>query len=274
MKVNKIFGLLSALLLITGLWSCDDEKELIIIEGNLPIKTSALYMVGDATPNGWSIDSPTPLAAEGEDPLVFEWEGSLSTGEMKLCLVAGSWDVPFIRPEVNGEEISSTDISEATFAMHAGDPDNKWKIAEAGVYHLTFDLSKRTISATYIGNSGTTTPGKEPFKASTLYIIGDATPGGWSMDNATALSLKDGCFVWEGTLGKGELKACIEPDGSFQCPFVRPTFNGCKISKSGVESAEFVYTTDPDDKWLVTDAGKYRLSFDIEAWTLTATFIE
>lgn len=107
-----------------------------------------------------------------------------------------------------------------------------------------------------------------------LLIIGDATPGGWSMDNATALSLKDGCFVWEGTLGKGELKACIEPDGSFQCPFVRPTFNGCKISKSGVESAEFVYTTDPDDKWLVTDAGKYRLSFDIEAWTLTATFIE
>ncbi|EJW99747.1 hypothetical protein EVA_12145, partial [gut metagenome] len=33
---------------------CEGEKTLVIIEGNLPIKTSTLYMVGDATPNGWS----------------------------------------------------------------------------------------------------------------------------------------------------------------------------------------------------------------------------
>lgn len=53
MKLNNIISFLSGLLLLTGSASCDSEKELIIIDGNLPIKTSTLYMVGDATPNGW-----------------------------------------------------------------------------------------------------------------------------------------------------------------------------------------------------------------------------
>lgn len=48
-------------LLMSLLTGCDGEKDLKIIDGNLPIKTSTLFMVGDATPNGWSIDDPTPL---------------------------------------------------------------------------------------------------------------------------------------------------------------------------------------------------------------------
>ena len=92
MKIKTIIPLLSALALTTGLTGCEGEKDLIIIEGNLPIKTSALYMVGDATPNGWSIDAPTPFDASDEDPLIFTWEGSLNAGEMKLCLTTGSWD--------------------------------------------------------------------------------------------------------------------------------------------------------------------------------------
>ena len=43
-----LFGIVLMHLLV----SCDGEKDLKIIEGNLPIKTSTLYMVGDATPNG------------------------------------------------------------------------------------------------------------------------------------------------------------------------------------------------------------------------------
>lgn len=270
MKVNKIFGLLATILLIAGLWSCDDEKELIIIEGNLPIKTSALYMVGDATPNGWSIDSPTPFAAEGEDPLVFEWEGSLSTGEMKLCLVPGSWDVPFIRPEVNGEEISSADITEATFAMHAGDPDNKWKVTEAGVYHLTFDLRNWTMSTRYVGSAPD--PVIEPIETEELYMVGDAAPCGWSIDNPTALTKKSTyIFEYEGALLAGEIKCCLST-GSWDVPFIRPASDGTKIGKDGVETPGFVFEASPDNKWKVADGGMYRLTFDLENWTITAEY--
>ena len=67
---SKIFGL-AALTLTAALTSCEGEKDLIIIEEDLPIKTSTLYMVGDSTPNGWSIDAPTALTPSEEDPLIF-----------------------------------------------------------------------------------------------------------------------------------------------------------------------------------------------------------
>lgn len=122
-KHTSLFALL-CLLFMQMLASCDGEKDLKIIEGNLPIKTSTLFMVGDATPNGWSIDAPTPFTASEADPMVFEWTGSLNKGEMKLCLTTGSFDAAFIRPMTAGEEISKTNITNKTFDMHAGDPDN------------------------------------------------------------------------------------------------------------------------------------------------------
>ena len=53
MKLRNILSVLAAGMLT--LTACEDEKDLVIYEGDLPIKTSTLYMVGDATPNGWSI---------------------------------------------------------------------------------------------------------------------------------------------------------------------------------------------------------------------------
>lgn len=393
MKLKKFIYLLSGLAIASAATSCDGEKDLIIIEGNLPIKTSTLYMVGDATPNGWSIDDPTPLQPSDEDPLVFEWEGALNAGEMKLCLVTGSWDAGFIRPLENGREIGSSDINEEEFQMHAGDPDEKWRVAEAGNYHLTFDLRNWKMSSRFLGgqtkpdtpselepietdnlyivgeaapcgwnidapeqlvkksqyifeyegplNAGElkacTTAGdwgvsfvrpaadgvkitrngmesedfifvanpdnkwrvedpgvyqltfdlehysvkavfkeeisqeKTPISTPTLYMIGDATPGGWSMDDATAFTpLTSGgyIFVWEGELVEGDMKACLEPDPTFSCPFLRPSAAGVEISKAGVAAPDFIYTTGPDDKWHVSEAGNYRITFDLENWTI------
>lgn len=52
--------------------------------------------------------------------MLFTWEGTLNTGEMKLCLVAGSWDNPFIHPVNDQEIISKSNVSGQTFAMWAG----------------------------------------------------------------------------------------------------------------------------------------------------------
>lgn len=95
MKISNIISILSGLLLMAGLTACDGEKDLIIIDGNLPIKTSSLYMIGDATTNGWSLDGATPLEAVEEDPLVFSWEGPLNSGDLKLCLLS---EMNFLNP--------------------------------------------------------------------------------------------------------------------------------------------------------------------------------
>lgn len=75
MKLKNIFSGLAATLVALCLVGCEDEKEPVIIEGDLPIKTSSLFMVGDATPNGWDVGNPTPLQATADDALVFTWEG-------------------------------------------------------------------------------------------------------------------------------------------------------------------------------------------------------
>lgn len=278
MRPKQIFSALAAFVLTALTTGCDDEKDLVIIDGNLPIKTSTLYMVGDATPNGWSLDDATPLEASADDALVFGWEGDLNAGELKLCLATTSWDVAFIRPENNGEEISETPITDQTFAMWAGDPDNKWKVAEAGKYSLSFDLRNWTMSTEYLGASDETPSepepdGFSPIEAETLYIVGDAAPCGWDIDSPTlADKQSDYIFVYEGALNTGELKACIST-GDWMASFVRPSANGCKISKSGVESSDFVFTASPDDKWVVEDAGDYRLTFDLEHGTINAEYL-
>ena len=271
MKLNNIFYGLAATLMTLCLTGCDEEKDPIIIEGDLPIKTSVLYMVGDATPNGWDIGNPTPLQASAEDPLIFSWEGSLYAGEIKLCLSTGSWDAPFIRPENNGTEISKNNITAQKFIMHAGDPDNKWRVTYAGKYRLSFDLRNWTMSTEFLGENDA--PVIEPLEAEAVFMLGDATPNGWDNNNPTELVKKSKyIFEYEGEMKAGEMKACLEK-GSWDVPFIRPTSADCKINKSGVESSDFVFTTGPDNKWRVEEAGIYRLTFDLEHWTINAEFI-
>ncbi len=78
MKIFKLtsFAAIAAIMLL-GLCtaSCDEERDLVVIEGNIPIKTSTLYIVGDATPAAWDINNPVLLTVSAEDPLVFIYEG-------------------------------------------------------------------------------------------------------------------------------------------------------------------------------------------------------
>lgn len=152
MKLIYKFLSMAVLFIAITLIGCEGEKDLVVIEGNLPIKTETLYMVGDATPAGWNIDAPTAFTPSKEDPLVFSYEGHLNTGELKCPLKTGNWGGVFIMPATNGCKISKTGIEESTFSlMPTGQPDNKWKVENAGTYKLTFDLRNWVVSATYVG---------------------------------------------------------------------------------------------------------------------------
>lgn len=230
MKLKNIFSLLSFLLLLT-LGGCEGAKDLVIIEEDLPIKTSVLYMVGDATPKGWDINSPTPLVASDEDPLVFTWEGNMNVGEMKLCITTGSWNDPFIRPLTGGTEIGKEPINDAPFKMTAGDPDDKWNIVEAGVYRLEFDMRHRTMSTEYLREPDG--PEITPIETENLYLIGDATPSWWNIDTPTPCErISDFIFVYEGGLNEGALQALLTP-GDWAPAFILPIEADSKIGNRG-----------------------------------------
>lgn len=201
---------------------------------------------------------------------------------MKACLEPdGTFSCPFLRPASAGCEISSRGVASSDF-VYTTSPDDQWKVTEAGRYSITFDLENWTISVKSLSeNPGGDTPGddeKAPLETETLYMIGDATPGGWSMDNLTALTPDASdpyIFTWEGNLNTGEMKACLQPDGTFSCPFLHPLSAGCVIDANGVASPEFVYDKDSSDpKWKITSAGRYRITFNLKKWTIEAECLD
>lgn len=225
-----------------------------------------LYIVGSATAGGWSLDNATELTPvdgiEGE----YTWTGYLSKGTFKATTVK-DWGAPFYRPSSSDCQISENGIT-ATDVVLTSEPDDQWNVVTAGNYKIDINTKKMTISAEYLGD-----PGKRPIETSTLYILGDATPNSWDIGAPTPLVMKsEHIFVYEGKLFKGALQATAMA-GDWNVPFILPVANGCKISKTGVESDEFDYLVDHTNMWQVEDPGNYRLTFDLENWTINAEYL-
>lgn len=152
MKIYKFAAIVAVMLMGLFMGSCDEEKDLVVIEGNIPIKTSTLYIVGDATPAGWDVNNMTLLEISEEDKLVFIYDGNLQKGEMKAYLAQGNWDTaPCVRPLTAGSPISKADNVE-TFQLNTGGEDLKWYVKDPGHYRLEFDLRNWKLTTTYLGN--------------------------------------------------------------------------------------------------------------------------
>ena len=102
----------------------------------------AIWMVGDATPVGWNIDSPHPMTPDPSDPNVFTYTGPMAVGEFKLPVETGNWGGDFFMPVLNASGPGSTQMK----FVPGGNPDNKWKISVAGEYKITINQLYETIS--------------------------------------------------------------------------------------------------------------------------------
>lgn len=120
-----------------------------------------MYLVGDATPNGWSIDDATPMTVDPSDANIFTWTGKLNAGELKFtCDKQSDWNGAwFLAPEENAPATGQPqtaiyiDKSDSWFkdmytTIAVGDVDRKWKITEAGNYTITLNqlLDQVTIT--------------------------------------------------------------------------------------------------------------------------------
>ena len=59
-----------------------------------------------------------------------------------------------------------------------------------------------------------------------------------------------------------------------KAPFIRPASADVEINHTGVAQPGFVFTRNPDDKWKVTESGKYRITFNLKNWTIEAKSID
>lgn len=94
-----------------------------------------LYMLGDATPAGWT--NWHPYALDRVALGVYVYEGGLTSGELKFTNETGNWGTAFA-PSANYQV--GDGVTECAISADNTD-DRKWRINTPGRYRVTVDLN-------------------------------------------------------------------------------------------------------------------------------------
>ena len=54
---------------------------------------------------------------------------------------------------------------------------------------------------------------------------------------------------------------------------IRPKIENLEVGKDGCKNNEFVNVSTPDFNWKIVDAGTYRITFDLEKWTVKFEYL-
>ena len=228
-----------------------------------------LFFVGDAT--GWNFEEMTkdPL-----DPFLFRYGKVFdAAGEFKFGTASGSWENMFKAVTYHQ---GYTDPS--VTLINGFDPDNKWYLnaGEAGkAYKICFDIragKERMMMKEF-----------KPYEM--IYLVGDATPNGWDLGNATAMTATTDpmVFTWTGNLQAGELKFSLDKQSDWNGAWlmcasgndVAPTGNeehALLINKSDEYQKEQYLDNnigDVDQKWKITSSGTYTITVNQLKETVT-----
>ncbi|MHC1775379.1 MAG: SusF/SusE family outer membrane protein [Lentimicrobium sp.] len=199
-----------------------------------------IYMVGGAAPNGWDITNATELVQDPDNPSVFTYSGVMNAGEFKF---------PVNRNSDWGQDMFMRLTDSTMYLHHGGDPDdNKWTIEKKGYYIITLNLSDNTIS----------------MKRTKLYMVGSATPIGWTITDAIELveDATDGCiFTYSGPMVAGEFKFPVNRNSDWgQDMYMRV---------SDTEMYRHVGGAPDDNKWTITADGEYVIIANIETLAIS-----
>lgn len=209
---------------------------------NLPAY-SELYIVGSAAPNGWDISQATQLVQDVKNPYIFTYTGVLVPGEFKF---------PVNRNTNWGQDMYMR-VDDKTMYLHKGGTsgDDKWTITKKGFYILTLNLMDNTID----------------IHREKLYMVGSATPVGWSIDKAVEMTedVADGCiFTYIGTMAAGEFKFPVNRNTDWgQDMYMRVSDTKMYRHKGGAAD---------DNKWTITADGNYKITANLE--TLSLSFVK
>lgn len=202
--------------------------------------TETLYLIGDATPNGWSADNATEMARV--DNGVFTWTGQLKAGEFKFITTAGEF-LPSYNNNGHGGLVYRDDDAQ---------PDEKFRVETDHVYKV--DVNLLNLSVTLTETEGVGVP------YDNIFFVGDVT--GWNFllmnqDPLDPFLFRTGVFFES----ESEFKFGTA-SGSWENMYKAAEANA-PFTSTGVE---FIKGFDPDNKWKITvsEAGKaYKVCLDI-----------
>lgn len=219
-----------------------------------------LYLIGGATPGGWTIERATPMTIDAENKDVFTWEGRLENKDFRfICQnTSGTWWPGFVKDLDNEGKVKY-------YATNPGDEnDIKFMIDKPGTYRITINTSTLDVVIDPIEV-------EEPEPE--LYLIGDATDGGWEVTLATKMNYDkaSSTFEWKGTLKGGPIRfVCQNTSGDFWPGYAKDM---------SAEGNKMVYyetapSSDKDKSFDIILPGTYKITANTSTLDVVITPIE
>ena len=204
-----------------------------------------LYIFGDATPNGWDASKAIELTPDGGDPTVFVYKGALSSGQYKFLTTSGQ-----LLPSYN----RGSDDNHIIYRTTESQPDDKFSITEAAVYKITVRLLDLTVTAVKLD--------QPPYD--NIYMVGDATPNGWDISNATELIQDEDnpyIFTYTGVMKAGDYKFPVNRNGNWgQDMYMKLSDSTMYLHHGGASD---------DNKWSITKKGHYTITLNLMENTIS-----
>lgn len=219
---------------------------------------SHLKVIGEATPGGWEIVDGILMPPDPENENVFSCIAYLNADQEFKFTCGRNWDNP------DNEYRNSTNDPYYIAYLNQGGNDNKFKVRESANYRIVCDLNNMTISVTKADYQD------NPIRFNALYMVGSATPGGWSILQGTAMKWGGEAdpfkFTWTGDLNEGEFKydTNIYNDG-WDGPWLFAGVDG----DGNVDYTKIVADGTNDRKWHISEAGKYDINVDLLNGTIS-----
>lgn len=227
----------------------------------------------------WFIDgmdgySFKPMTQDVLDPFLFRYGAEFNNeGDFKFATASGSWENNY---KATQPDAPYTDSS--VEFVKGFDPDNKWRLqsGELGkAYKICLDIrsgKERMLMAPFT-----------PYE--NIWLVGDAAPGGWSLDDAVPMT-KDASnpyvMTWTGTLNTGELKFTCDRISDWNGAWFMSATNGAAptgqeekalfIDKHSDDLKAQYLTVDImniDNKWKIEEAGTYKITLNQLTETIT-----
>lgn len=238
-----------------------------IATANLEVTTfkpvsNKLFIVGDATPNGWDISNATELIASTTQRGVFTYRGGLTIGNFKFTVNQDAcWCQDFYTKDAN-------DPNKIIYNEGGSGDDLQWSIDQTldnnQEYEITLDLLNKTINIVIVE----TVLKNPPF--SNLWIVGDASESGWNVESPAAFTQSENNpfeFYYEGHLSPGNFKILAGTLGDWCGEWYRPLQDNQVLENGSVDQNS---GCDVDNKWIVSaeTEGRYKITVDTQNNTI------
>lgn len=218
-----------------------------------------LLVVGDGVWGGWTLDRTAVMVRDAADPDVFRYTGWLNPDAEFKFLGQVGWD---------GDEYrnASTDPYNISGLIHCNNSTNdadrnrdyKFKVSRGGNYSIVCNLRDMTVTVSEVADL------PAPVLHNVLYLVGDATPGGWSLGQALPLAQDAAdAFRFSATVSlfPGIFKIATNCYGGYdeQKFFFRDAADYGRISEDATD----------DRQWTITEAGEYTVTVNLLTSTIS-----